>query len=207
MSPRTFERFGGLCAILAGLTGLLYAVAFVIVSRRAPVLGGTLSALFLTLLGLFSTAALAALFDRTREAARGFAVWGFVLAIAGAIGSTAHGGYDLANAIHPPEAVLDLPNAVDPRGLLTFGFTGLGILVLAGLSSRAGFSDAFRYLGYLLGLLLIVIYLARLILLDPANPILLVPVLVSGFVVNPLWYLWLGVSLWRGPMERMKAEG
>jgi hypothetical protein len=48
------------------------------------------------------------------------------------------------------------------------------------------------------GFKLIVIYLARLIILDPGNPILLVPVLASGFVVNPGWYVWMGISLRRG---------
>ena len=39
------------------------------------------------------------------------------------------------------------------------------------------------------------LYLARLIILDPANPILLVPVLVTGFLVNPAWHIWVGLTL------------
>jgi len=35
---------------------------------------------------------------------------------AGALGSAVRGGYDFANAVHPPAAVNpDLPNPVDPR--------------------------------------------------------------------------------------------
>jgi hypothetical protein len=49
-----------------------------------------------------------------------------------------------------------------------------------------------------LAVLFIVIYLARLIILDPANPILLWPVLLAGFVVQPAWYIWLGMLLFRG---------
>jgi hypothetical protein len=44
----------------------------------------------------------------------------------------------------------------------------------------------------------VVLYLGRLILLDPKNPVILVDAVVSGFVFNPLWYLWLGFGLWRG---------
>ncbi len=52
-------------------------------------------------------------------------------------------------------------------------------------------------MGYLLGIFFLILYLARLIILDPTNPILLVPVLVAGFLVNPAWYIWLGAALWR----------
>jgi hypothetical protein len=41
-------------------------------------------------------------------------------------GCRAHGGFDLANAIHPPSGgVADATSQVDPLGLLTFGFAGL----------------------------------------------------------------------------------
>jgi len=26
----------------------------------------------------------------------------------------------------------------------------------------------------------------------------LIPALLSGFLVNPIWYIWLGISLWGG---------
>jgi FtsH-binding integral membrane protein len=110
-----------------------------------------------------------------------------------------HGGYDLANAINPQPAytqLASLPSAVDPRGLLTFGLTGLSLLVIARLMglSRA-FPRALSYLGYLLAILLIALYLGRLILLNPANPLLLGTALLSGFLVGPLWYIWLGMQL------------
>jgi hypothetical protein len=31
--------------------------------------------------------------------------------------------------------------------------------------------------------------------LDPEHPVLLVAALTTGFVVNPLWWIWLGVAL------------
>jgi hypothetical protein len=48
-----------------------------------------------------------------------------------ALGAAIHGGYDLANLINLPAsaaALPDLPSQVDPRGLLTFGVMGLGLL-------------------------------------------------------------------------------
>jgi hypothetical protein len=199
-NPVAFERFGGWCALLAGVGGLLYAVAFVIISRSNPALGGFLSALLLTLNGMLTTSVMATLYERLRAANATAALWALLLGSAGALGATIHGGYDLANAINPPASLSgDLPSQIDPRGLLTFGVTGVALWVIGGLMRRdAQAPRGLVYLGYLLAALLVVIYLARLIILSPANPVLLIPVLVAGFLVNPAWYIWLGIVLLRG---------
>ena len=95
--------------------------------------------------------------------------------------------------------MLDDPAQIDPRGLLTFGVMGIALLAIAWLMGRSeAFPKGLSYLGYALAILFIVIYLARLIILDPGNPVLLWPVLVAGFAVNPAWYIWLGLALQRG---------
>ena len=63
------DRFGGWCAALAGIGGLFYAIAFVIISRSDPALGGFLSALFLALNGLLTTSVMATLYDAIMPAA------------------------------------------------------------------------------------------------------------------------------------------
>jgi hypothetical protein len=170
-----FDRFGGICAILAGIGGLLYAIAFVFVSRSSPALGGLLSALFLTLNGLLASSVLVTLYQHLRAANATAALWALVLGSAGALGAAIHGGYDLANAINPPATMnADLPNPVDPRGLLTFGAAGIALLVNAWLIGQdRAFPRGFGYLSYVLGALLLVIYLARLIILCHAKPVLL----------------------------------
>jgi hypothetical protein len=193
------ERFGGWCAVLAAVGGLLYALAFVVISRSNPALGGLLSALFLALNGLLAAGVMATLYERLRATHTVAALWALLLGSAGALGATIHGGYDLANAINPPASLnVDLPNAIDPRGLLTFGASGLSLWVIVWLMRRDQRSPkGLVYLGFLLAALLVFIYLARLIVLSPASPILLIPVLLAGFVVNPAWYLWLGIILLR----------
>lgn len=189
----TFERFGGYCAVLAGMAGFLYSVAFIIL--RSDVL----SALFLLLGGLFATAALTALYERLRDTDSTFALWGLIFALAGAIGSAIHGGFDLSNALHPPAAPTDLPNPIDPRGLLTFGFAGIGLFVFSWLILQsARFSKNFGYLGYLSAILMIILYLGRLIVLQATSPVIVIPALLEGFLVNPIWYIWLGIMLLRG---------
>jgi hypothetical protein len=193
----SFERFAGLCGMLAALTGLLYAVAFVVLKDTL------LSGLFLMLGGIFSGAVLVALYYRVRETEAAFATWGVVLALVGALGATIHGGYDLANATNPPPplpaGVADLPSQIDPRGLLTFGVSGLGLFVLSWLMRRSGrFTTGLVYLGFGLAGLSLILYLGRLIVLDAKSLLIVIPAVLAGFIINPLWYGWLGFRLWRG---------
>lgn len=198
------ERFSGLCAILAGISSLLYSISFVFLKNDL------LIALFLMLGGLLATVALTALYNRVRAVETTLAHLAWVLGIAGALGAAIHGAYDLANVINPPAqnfalAIASLPSSIDPRGLLTFGVTGLGFLGFAWLMGRSNsFSPSMSYLTYLLAILLVVLYLGRLIILDAKNPLIAVVGSLSGFIVNPLWYLWLGATLSQG---RKKAAG
>lgn len=189
----SFERFAGWGAVLAGLSGFLYSISFIVLQSEL------LSALFLMLGGLFSTAALTALYQRLLGTENGFALLGLLLSLSAVLGAAIHGGYDLANALHPPAAPnTDLPNAVDPRGLLTFGVSGLGIFLLSWLMTQdAKLPKGLAYLGYLSAILMIVLYLGRLIILQATNLAIVIPALLEGFIVNPIWYVWLGLTLMR----------
>ena len=186
-----------MCALLVGIIGLLYGIAFVILQNIL------LSGLFLMLGGLLSTVALLALYYRLREADAAFALLALLLGITGAVGSAIHGGYDLANAIHPlsSAAGADLPNPVDPRGLLTFGLAGVALLIGGWLIVKGGgvqLPKGLGYLAFLAAVLLVVLYVGRLVIFDPTSPLIVVPALLSGFLVNPILYLWLGVIFLRG---------
>jgi hypothetical protein len=196
MQSSEFERFGGLAALLAGLAGFLYAVAFILLQNPL------LYSLFLLLIGLFSSAALTAVYFRVRATDEPFALWALILSLAGAFGSAIHGGYDLANEINAPGALpaslTNLPSQVDPRGLLTFGVAGLALFTVSWLIGRGTLlPKGLSYLGYLSAILLIILYLGRLIVLSPTNPLILIPALLNGFLVSPAWYVWLGLSLTR----------
>jgi hypothetical protein len=187
------QRAAGLAALAAAVVGLLYSISFVVVSRLSPPAGGLLSALFLLLGGLLTVVALSGVYERRREALPALALLVVVVGSAGALGAAVHGGYDLANALHPPGSLpSDVPNAVDPRGLLTFGVAGLALLLLGRLVG--GGLGRFAFLA---GALLILVYLARLIVLTPSNPLVLLPAALAGFVVNPVFYAWLGLWLLR----------
>jgi hypothetical protein len=189
-----YERFAGICAILAGALTLLYSISFILLVNEP------LSSFCLLANGLLATAVVVALYERLRTTDQSFALWAMLLGLAGAIGSAIHGGYDLAAVLHAHAAVdPNLPSAMDPRGLLTFGASGLSLWVFAWLILRSGqLPKQLGYLGYLVAALQLILYLGRLIVFDARNPIIVVPALVAGFLATPVFYVWLGVSLWRG---------
>lgn len=203
MGSSSFEKFSGRLAILAGVAGFFYAVAFIIISRRDPTTGALLSALFLLLTGLFASAAFVGVYERLKETSSGFALWAMLLGVVGALAMAIHGGYDLANAINPPAAnipsIAGLPSQIDPRGLMSFGVAGIVLFAVSWLMRKSDqFPKGLSLLGYLSALLLIILYLGRLIILNPAHPVILLSAILNGFLVNPLWYVWLGIRLLRG---------
>ncbi|HEX5414076.1 MAG TPA: hypothetical protein VFZ25_00320, partial [Chloroflexota bacterium] len=85
---------------------------------------------------------------------------------------------------------------VDPRGLLTFGLAALGLYLVSWLIGRGGqFPSGLGYLGYLAASLSLLLYLGRLIILSAASPLIVVPAILSGFLITPIWYLWVGIEL------------
>jgi hypothetical protein len=187
----SFERFAGVCAILAAAAGFLYALFFIVVQNHL------LWALFLMLSGLLSSAVLVAVYNRLRETQAAFALWALVLGIAGSVGSAIHGGYDLSLAINPLPTNPDLPSQVDPRGLLSFLVLGIALFIIGWLIRRGEhFPKGLGYLGYASAILLVILYLGRLIIFEASSLLILVPAVLNGFLVNPAFYLWLGVVLW-----------
>jgi len=199
MSSTRFPSWASVFSYANGLVGLVYSFAFLVlvVGGRAPDLGQFLSAITLLLGGVLASAVLLGLYQRVREADAGFALWAVALGGIGSLGAAIHGGYDLAVYLHPPTSLpTDLPSAIDPRGLLTFGLTGLGLLTFAWLMGRSpGFAKGLVWLAYLSGVLSVGLYLGRLILLQPTHPVIALIAVAEGFIVNPAFYIWLGSAL------------
>ena len=189
----SFDRFAGWASILAGVAGIGYALAFVVLKN------GPLAADFLTLAPLLAVVGLVAVFERVRSIDSGYATLALALGAFGSLAASTHGAYDLANVLHPPAAIPDVPFAVDPRGYGTFALTGLAVLILAALAGRS--AELPRWvspLGLALGIFLVLTFLARLVVLDPTSVLVLLPALVSG-LLSPIFFLLLGAWLlgWR----------
>jgi hypothetical protein len=195
-----FERDGGLAAIGVAIAGLAYAIAFVIVDDELT------SGLFLLFVGLLTIVALTAAYFRVRAVEAGFALMALLFGAIGGVGAAIHGGWELAYEIESEAPSPAVPHYVDPRGLLTFGFVGVAVLLVAWLARRgAVFPARFGLLGYALGALLILLYLARLIIVDSDNPAVAVPAVLTGFLAGPAWWLWLGLELRRGARTADRA--
>lgn len=192
-APNELATIGGWAAIAAAIVAIGYSVAFVILSNA------TLYSVALLAGGILSATALAAAYERIRAGGGGLALLGLAFGIVGTAGAVVHGGYDLANVIHPPTGVqpdASLPFPVDPRGLLTFGMSGLGVLALSAAALRnAALPRNLAVLGIALGVLLMLVYLGRLIVLDAHSILIVAPAGVAGLIVSPLWYAWVGREL------------
>jgi hypothetical protein len=199
MQSRLFEQVGGVCAGLAGLAGFGYSTAFVIYLHNASRGAAYVDDVLLVLGGLAATAAFVAVYGRLRATDEGFALLGLLLAFAGAFGSMSHGAYDLANLVKPPAVLAsDVPSATDPRGLGTFALVGISVAIASFLILRGGaLPRALGYLGLVAAALLVFTYVGRLVILNPHDTALHTAAVVSGFLVNPAWFLWLGAVLWR----------
>ena len=198
--PSQFSRFGSVCAVAAGLLGLGYSISFTLYLHSPSRGAAYVDSLFLLAGGIVSTAAFTALYERLRATDQALALWGYVLALVGAFGAAIHGAYDLANLADPPASLAsDVPSSVDPRGLGTFALTGLalavtGTLVLRGRLLPVGLG----YLAFVSAALLVFVYVGRLVILNPKSPGLLTAAVIAGFIVNPVWFVWLGRVLGRG---------
>ena len=196
-SSPAFLRFAGVCGIITAISSLLYAVFFLLVKGSAHDL---LPPLLLGLGGLLASAVLTALYGLVRNADPLFALWALALGLLGQMGALIHGVHDLALVLVPAKApdLSALPNQLDPRGLLAFGLTGVSTFILSWLVLRSGaLPRGLGYLGCVLGVLLVALFLANLFTNDPSSLFVLVPGGLASLIANPAWLLWLGVSLLR----------
>lgn len=195
----TYRRFAGTAAYLVAIGGVAYSILFVIAVKADSEAADTASWALLLVGGILSSAVLVALYQLLRETEAGFAMWGLLLGFVGAAGSVIHGGFELARVI-PDEVRVMLPgNPVDPRGLLTFGLAGTGLIVLSALIRRGSvLPSGLGTVGIALGVLLVLVYLGRLFIVDPNEPVLLGAAALAGLVAHPLFFVWLGRALRRG---------
>jgi hypothetical protein len=187
-----FERFAGLCAIGAGIFGIVELYGFVVADSLA------LFGLGLLVASLLALPVIVWLYRLIQPAGSSLALLVLLLVASGVLGAVIHGGDDLADALSPAgSAGTSGPNAVDPRGLLTFGLTGLGFVSLAVLVFRRGILPAgLVYVAFLLGVVLIVIYLGRILVFDATSPLIRVPAILAGVGV-PILYISLGLVFLR----------
>ncbi len=197
MNATSFSRFGGFLAAFVGLGGLVYGVLFAFIVKGTSV--EVLRAWFVLAIlgGLAVTGVFVALYERLRKTDPSLALWALLLGVAAGLGQMLNASVALGYHVHvtPPPGTFD--GTPDPLGILRFGLNGVA-LFLAGLimARDKDFPEALGYLALVGGALLVVMYVGRLVgFINPATKLTLIPPFVYGFVVHPLFYVWLARSL------------
>lgn len=201
----SYDRFGGLSAMVVGALSLLYAVFYLVIARSAPEVGALGSWIILAASGVFSSAAFVALYLRLRPASEGFALWGLALGLYSSFATLAHGVYqallilNLRSAEQGQRAAIELvrmvPSQVDPAGLGTFGVIGLASLVTGLLIVRGGrLPRALGYLAIVNAVLLVTLFFATA---AGSQTLILLSGGLTSVIVGPIFWIGLGRTLRR----------
>lgn len=199
----SFDRFGGISAILVGVLAIVYAIFYLVIAKQAEYVGTVGSWIILAASGVFVGAAYVALYRRVRGSGEGFALWALFLGMAQSLGTLLNGAYQalLVSSMGAGEAVSaarSVPSPVDPKGLATFLIFALASFVFGWLITRGHtLPRTLGYVGMFNALLLVVLFFANV----AGNlTLILASGGLSSVIVTPLWWIWLGSRL-------MRAEG
>jgi hypothetical protein len=198
MTP-TFQRTAGVAAVVTAALGIAFTVAFAVVVREGERWAEWASWTTLLAGGLITVPVLLALHALLVRAEPQFATTALVLGLAGSLGAAVHAAYEIALLEDPPVGAVALPSATDPRGFMTFGVAGLALGVFGWLILHTGALP--RRLGWLAAasaVLLVIVYVARLTVLDPNANVIRITALASGLVTVPGFYVLLGRALLDG---------
>lgn len=199
MNQTSFSRLGGFLAAFVGFGGLVYGILFALIVKGTSV--DVLRAWFVLAIlgGLASSGVFVAMYERLRPTDASLALWAVLLGVAAGLGQTLNAsaalGYHLF--LTPPPGSFD--GTPDPLGILRFGINGLALFLFGLIMIRDG--RFLRTLGCLAvgaGILLVVSYVGRLGgFITPATRVTLIPPLLYGLVVHPVFYLGLARYLSR----------
>jgi hypothetical protein len=198
----SFRRFAACSALLAAAASLVFTVAFAVVVQEGERWAQWVSWTALLIGGLLSVPVLTALYARLGRSEPEFALLAVVFGVAGAFGAAVHGAFEWSVLANPPGPSGDLPSAVDPRGFLTFGVTGIALGLFGWLICRVGsLPRSAGGLGLAAAALLLVVYVGRLTVLDPKTDVIRIAALVSGLVLVPGFYFQVGRGLLRAETD------
>jgi hypothetical protein len=193
-----FDRFAGVSGIVTGVSSLLYAAFFLLTKGQ---LYTYLPPFFLALGGFLALPLALAVYSRVRDADPRFALYALLLSTVGNLAAAVHGVYGLALVLPKAQGGSDtLVFEPDPRGFLSFGVTGVSVLIFAWLILRSGafprvMGYTVGYTGYVLGIALVALFLGTLLVDNAASNFILVPGGIASVIGTPVWSIGLGLRL------------
>lgn len=202
MDDRSFIRFGGLAAILLGLTswGAVLAYATLAQPDADPQLtelgnlrlGMQVFQFLYGLVAFWALFAIVAVYYRVRSVGEAWAFFATLVGVAAAVGTMVAAVYEVANLRVSPASVA--PSGANPLGLMSFGLTGLWFVIANLLLWRTKVPRVLALLGLATAAALLWGFVAALSL---NGGVVYLATVFAGAVGGPIYWLWLGRQLRR----------
>ena len=193
VDDRSFIRFGGLAAILLGLTSWGAVLAYAtLVDPEEPRLGLQVFQFLYGLIAFWALFAIVAVYYRVRSVGEAWAFFATLVGVAAAVGTMSAAVYEVANLRTSPVSVA--PSGANPLGLMSFGLTGLWFVIANLLLWRSKAPRVMTLLGLLTAAALLWGFVAALSL---NGGVVYLATVFAGAIGGPIYWLLLGRQLRR----------
>ena len=208
---KLFARIASAAGLAAAAAGIVYTITFALYVQKGyrwALWASTVTLLHGSLVVLL---VFVGAFRRFGHHEPDLALVAFVLGMSGALGSLLHAVYSLAQLAKPVSGANALPFPTDPRGLATFALTGLALGLFGWLGHRDGvLPDAVQWLALATTACLLVVFLGRLIVMNPRSAAVKPFAILGGLFLAPATYIAFARSFTRGrpqaqPRDRRPA--
>lgn len=224
MKESTYQKFAGAAAFIVALSSLSYGLVYLLLvptaqkqlaktadslnSFAANPTGRQIASLLLALGGLAASAAIVGVYRRVREVHEGWALWSLLIGFTYGILTSIYGIsitvlfpilsdlYQGGSAATQASvlAIGHLPSPLDPFGFTKFVLSGIWLLITGVLMLRSSyFGRPLAYLTLIAGIGVILLFLGNV---TNTSVLVLATGLPGSAVIGPLFWLWVGYTLW-----------
>jgi hypothetical protein len=202
VDDRSFKRFGGLAAILLGLTSWAAVLAYAVLvqpdadSQLVEVtnarIGLQVVQFLYALIAFWALFAIVAVYYRVRSVGEAWAFFATLVGVVAAVGTMVASVYDVAGLRQTPPVAGVSP--ANPLAVMSFGLTGLWFLIANLLLWRTNAPRALALLGLVTAAVLFWGFLSGL---SANGGVVYLAALFAGALGGPIYWLWLGRQLRR----------
>ena len=188
---KLFARLATGAGVVAAAAGIVYTVTFALVVQKGCHWAMWASSATLLVGGLAVLLVFVGALRRFAGDEPDVALTAFALGAAGAFGSVLHAMYDIGGLAKPYHGTVpDVPFPADPRGLATFAFTGVALGLFGWLGWRSGvLPKAALWLAVATTACLLIVFLGRLIILNPKSSAVKPFAILGGILLAPATYV------------------